>query len=141
MTKKALIKVTGIQRLGKEKDKIELTTVGTMEDTDESVIFRYKEEQEPPEAPVEASLVVYKNGKRVDVVRSGPFGSLLIIENAKRNVCSYGSPYGDMLMGIYGRSIESKMEEKRGSVSFLYDLDINGALASHNEVKLEYKIH
>ncbi|MBQ9227239.1 MAG: DUF1934 domain-containing protein [Eubacterium sp.] len=141
MAKKTLIKVTGTQRLGRDKDKIELTTVGTMEEKPNSYVFCYNEEQEPPLRPVQATLTVFKDEKRVEILRSGDNGSLLIIERAKRNLCSYGTPYGELLMGIYGKSIENRIGEKQGTVTFGYDIDVNGALTSQNEVKLEYKIH
>jgi len=141
MSKKTVIKVTGTQRLGRDKDKIELTTIGTLEEKEDSYVFCYNEEQEPPLKPIKATLTVFKNEKRVEILRSGEYGSLLIIERAKRNLCSYGTQYGDLLMGIYGKRIENRIGEKQGTVTFGYDIDINGALTSQNEVKLEYRIH
>lgn len=141
MTKKTVIKVTGTQRLGRDKDKIELTTIGTMEEKADSYVFSYNEEQEPPLKPIKATLTIFKDEKRIEIMRSGDRGSLLIIERSKRNLCSYGTPYGELLMGIYGKSIESRIGEKNGTVVFGYDIDVNGALTSQNEVKLEYKIH
>ena len=141
MAKKALIKVTGTQQLGRDKDKIELTTVGTLEEMNDRYVFRYHEEQEPPLAPIEATVTVFKDEGRVEILRSGPAGSLLIIENAKRNLCSYGTQFGDLLMGIYGKRIENQIGDNAGTIRFGYDIDINGALTSQNEVKLEYKLH
>ena len=42
--------------LDDDSDKIELTTIGTLEETDDSYIFRYNEEQEPPLSPISAKL-------------------------------------------------------------------------------------
>ena len=42
-------------------------------------------------------------------------------------------------MGISGHSIEHEPNENGGKFSFGYDIDINGALASKNRVKLTYK--
>lgn len=141
MTRKALIKIIGRQKLDDDNDKIELTTIGTMEETHDSYIFRYKEEQEPPRAPIQAKLSISKDEKRVEMMRSGEYGSCLIIERSKRNLCTYQTGYGDLLMGIYGKSIESEIGENKGIFTFGYDIDVNGALTSQNEVTVEYKLN
>ncbi len=141
MTKKALIKIIGTQRLGPDSDKIELTTVGTLEETEDSYIFRYNEEQELPSQKIKTKLSIAKNEKRVEMMRSGAYGSLLIIERSKRNLCTYGTQYGDLLMGIYGKNIENDFKGETGTFTFGYDIDVNGALTSQNEVKIEFKIN
>ncbi len=139
--KKALIKVTGKQNYGNDDDKIELTTIGTLEETDNEYILSYNEELEPNSAPIKTRLSVRKDKKRVELMRSGGFGSLLIIERSRRNLCTYATEFGDLLMGIYGKNIENEIEEKKGKISFDYDVDINGALTSQNEVTVEFKIN
>ena len=139
--RKALIKVVGAQNFGDDNDVIELTTIGTLEETEESYILRYNEELEPQSAPIKTQLSVQKNRERVELMRSGKHGSLLIIERAKRNLCNYATEYGDLLMGIYGRSIEHSVEEKEGRIAFGYDIDINGAITSQNEVTVTFRLN
>ncbi len=141
MNKKALLKITGTQRLGSESDKIEITTVGSLEETEDKYIFRYNEELEPPKNPINVKLSINKDEKRVELLRSGAYGSLLIIERSKRNLCTYGSEYGDLLMGIYGRSIENDFNSDHGTFVFGYDIDVNGALTSQNEVKIRFRLN
>ena len=139
--RKALIKVVGEQNFDDDNDVIELTTIGTLEETEESYILRYNEELEPQSAPIKTQLSVQKNRERVELMRSGKHGSLLIIERAKRNLCNYATEYGDLLMGIYGRSIEHSVEEKEGRIAFGYDIDINGAITSQNEVTVTFRLN
>lgn len=140
--KKALIKVIGKQRYDESgNDKIELTTIGTLEETEKDYILSYNEELEPHTAPIKTRLTVGKDEKRVELMRSGAFGSLLIIERSSRNLCTYATEYGDLLMGIYGKNIENEIGENKGKISFDYDIDINGALTSQNEVTVEFKIN
>ena len=74
MAKKALIKITGKQIYGPEHDdSIELTTIGTLEETDDTYIIRYKEQQEPPHKPISAKLSISKDEKNVEMLRSGPY--------------------------------------------------------------------
>lgn len=140
MAKKALITIIGKQRYGAEKDKIEMTTVGTIEEKPDKYIIRYNEEQEPPRKPIKATLNISKDEKRVEMIKSGPYSSCLIIEKSKRNLCNYGTEFGDMLMGIYGKSIEAEYGKTEGSFNFGYDIDVNGALTSQNEVIVNYRI-
>ena len=128
---KVLIEVIGTQNIDSQFDKTELKTVGTFEELEEKYIIRYKEEQGEGEAPVDESVV--------EMTRDGAISSRLVIERSQRNLCHYGTAYGDILMGISGHSIEHEPNENGGKFSFGYDIDINGALASKNRVKLTYK--
>lgn len=141
MKKEALITITGKQNYGDNNDKIEMTTVGTIEETDDCYIIRYNEEQDPPQRPIRATLHISKDEQKVEMLKAGAYGSLLIIERSKRNLCNYGTQYGDMLMGIYGRTIENNYGEEEGTFLFGYDIDINGAVSSRNEVTINFKIN
>lgn len=137
--KNILLEIIGTQRIDNQRDKLEMTTVGTMEETDSEYIIRYKEEQEPPAMPIDVCVTVNKNEKAVEMTRTGAASSCLTIESSKRNLCHYGTEYGDILMGISGHSIDVSAGEDKGYFHFAYDIDINGALASRNEVKMNYK--
>ena len=136
---KVLIEVIGTQNIDSQCYKTELKTVGTFEELEEKYIIRYKEEQGEGEAPVDVSVVVLKDESVVEMTRDGAISSRLVIERSQRNLCHYGTVYGDILMGISGHSIEHEPNENGGKFSFGYDIDINGALASKNRVKLTYK--
>ena len=140
MDKKALIKVVGKQRFGDDKDKIELTTIGTFEETNDCFILRYDEESEAPGARIKTTLSISKDEKTVQLMREGKSGSLLIIERSKRNLCNYPTDFGDILMGIYGKNIEHDCSENGGRFNFDYDIDVNGAISSQNEVEVTYKL-
>ena len=75
------------------------------------------------------------------MMKSGPYSSLLIIEKSKRHLCKYGTEYGDMLMGIFGKSIENDYKENEGGFNFSYEIDINGVVSSQNEVTILYRIN
>lgn len=138
LSKKALIEITGNQHYGLENDDcIELTTVGTVEETADNYIIRYSEEQDPPSKPIRAKLSISKDEKKVEMMRSGAHSSCLIIERSKRNLCRYATEYGDLLMGIYGKLIESNYTDGEGTFTFRYDIDVNGALTSQNEVTVK----
>lgn len=136
---KVLIEVIGTQNIDNQFDKTELKTIGTFEELEEKYIIKYKEEQGEGEKPIDVSVVVLKDESVVEMTRDGEISSRLVIERSQRNLCHYGTAYGDILMGISGHSIEHEPNENGGKFSFGYDIDINGALASKNRVKLSYK--
>lgn len=134
-----LLEITGTQRIDGQKDKTELTTVGTIEFLEDCYIVRYTEQQEPPLAPIDVSVKISKDEKLVEMTRTGVCHSHLIIEKSSRNLCRYGTEYGDILMGTAGHSIEAEVGDTNGTFTFCYDIDLNGALASKNEVKMLYR--
>ncbi len=136
---KILIEIKGIQRIDIQKEKMELTTVGTFEQTADAYIIKYTEEQEPPTAPVNVRIKIDKSEKAVEMTRSGAYNSCLIIEKSKRNLCHYGTEYGDILMGISGHTLEGDYEDEKGKFIFTYDIDMNGALVSRNEVRINFR--
>lgn len=137
---KALITIIGHQKFDDDKDQVEMKTVGTFEHDDDNYIIRYNEELENSTAPLRAKLNIAKDESKVEMIKSGAYSSCLIIEKSKRHLCNYGTEYGDMLMGIFGREIEIEFNETEGTFKFSYDIDINGAISSQNDVIIKFRL-
>ncbi|MFQ9064070.1 DUF1934 domain-containing protein [uncultured Eubacterium sp.] len=137
---KALITIIGHQKFDDDKDQVEMKTVGTVEYDDDNYIIRYNEELENSTAPLRAKLNIAKDESKVEMIKSGAYSSCLIIEKSKRHLCNYGTEYGDMLMGIFGREVENDFNENEGTFKFSYDIDINGAISSQNDVIIKFKV-
>lgn len=139
--KRALLEITGIQRAGNEKDEIVLTTIGTIREDDKAYIINYTEEEhDTPGKSSKINLRIAKDNSFVNMTRSGPFGSCLIVEKGVRHQCHYHTEVGDLLMGIFGRDVEADAENESGSFSFTYDIDFNGASASRNTVNIKFTV-
>jgi uncharacterized beta-barrel protein YwiB (DUF1934 family) len=134
-----LLEIVGTQQIDNQRDKMELTTVGTFEETEETYVIKYREEQEPPTAPIDVCVVISKDEKSVEMTRSGACHSCLTIEKSQRNLCHYGTEYGDILMGISGHILDCNYADEKGKFTFSYDIDINGVLASRNEVRMTFR--
>lgn len=137
---KALITIIGHQKYDDDKDQVEMKTVGTFEHDDDNYIIRYNEELENSTAPLRAKLNIAKDESKVEMIKSGAYSSCLIIEKSKRHLCNYGTEYGDMLMGIFGREIKTEFNETEGTFKFSYDIDINGAISSQNDVIIKFRL-
>lgn len=134
-----LLKILGTQQIDMQRDRMELTTVALLEEDENCYILHYKEEQEQPAPPVEVCVKIHKDESRVEMTRGGKYASCLIIEKSRRNMCHYGTEFGDILMGISGHAIDTEFDGESGEFTFGYDIDINGALASRNEVKMSFR--
>lgn len=137
MKREVLLTITGTQKYDDNDDNIELTTVGTIEELENHYLIKYKEEPEPPMRAISVSVKVAKDNNSVEVIRSGDVSSCLIVEKSKRNLCNYGTMYGDVLMGIYGKKIEFSIDNNLGNLELEYDIDINGALSSINTLSMK----
>ena len=137
---KALITIIGHQKFDDDKDQVEMKTVGTFEHDEDNYIIRYNEELENSTAPLRAKLNIAKDESKVEMIKYGAYSSCLIIEKSKRHLCNYGTEYGDMLMGIFGREIKTEFNETEGTFKFSYDIDINGAISSQNDVIIKFRL-
>ena len=140
MKKKALITVIGRQNYNGDKDEIKMKTVGTIEHCDDRYIIRYDENLEEVSTPLKSKITIAKDESKVEMIKTGPYSSYLVIEKSKRHLCNYGTEYGDMLMGIFGREVENDFNENEGTFKFSYDIDINGAISSQNDVIIKFKV-
>lgn len=81
------------------------------------------------------TLSIEQNGL-VTMTRKGQFTTEMVMEQGKRHVCHYMTPFGDMLMGIFAKKVESNLDENGGELHLHYTIDVNADLASTNELKI-----
>ncbi len=140
MQKDVLISITGtvISEEG-APDVIELVTSGRYYRRSGKYYIRYLE-SESNGFPADVTTTVKVDGSRaVTLTRSGAAASRLILESGKRHLCQYDTGVGQMMVGISGCRINSKLNELGGELQFQYMLDINANLVSRNEVRIQVK--
>lgn len=137
--KDVLITVVGRQNFGTHTDKVELTTVGSFSETGTHYVLEYEEAQPPPEQNVQVSVRVNKGMDEVQMERSGEQHSCLVIKQGARSQCSYGTAYGNLVMGLFGKQINLSIHNGEGLFDFLYVIDMNGQVTSRNRVKINFK--
>ena len=135
-----LISVTGIQEVDGEKDKIELTTVGSfMINSRGNFYIGYKEyDEENPE--VSSNNVVKVEGdSEVTIIRNGGTQTRLILEKGRRHQCHYRTVMGDLMIGVSTDTIQNKLRENGGKLHVSYELDFNNEMMSRNEFFIDVK--
>ncbi len=138
MKKDVFIKIKGVQQVDDEQDVTELFTQGSFYKKNNNYYITYDESETTGFSGSKTTLKVEGNDK-VTLMRSGSVKSHLIIENGLRNVGHYGTHEGDMMIGVYTKSIDSSLSDNGGDLYFSYALDINSSLISENEVFINVK--
>lgn len=113
-----------------------MSTTGTIEGFGDEYSLTYTEHG----SELEGSITnVDVKGKCVTMTRGGNYNSELVIEQDKRHNCFYSTPFGDFMMGIYAKRVDSKMNENGGTLNLEYTLDFNSDLASKNKLNITVK--
>lgn len=132
-----MITVKGTQTVEGESNVTELTSEGTLEIINGLPVMTYDESNMTGEK-VKAKLSMLSD-TAFEFERIGAFSTKMLIEKGVRHNCSYSTPYGEMMLGIVGRSLDNKMTESGGKVGLTYTIDVNSALLSENEIEITVK--
>mgnify|MGYP003306201258 CR=1 FL=1 len=60
----------------------------------------------------------------------------MVIEKDRRHLCCYTTPYGELMMGIYAKTVLNEIGEHGGTLKFAYTIDFNNTPASENELQI-----
>lgn len=130
----ALISIKGtVVSEDSQPDVIEMVTAGRYYVRNGKNYIIYKESEMTGLEGVTTTVKV-DGSDCVTLIRSGPSESRLVIAKGQRQLCHYGTEYGDLMVGISGCHINSQLNDKGGSLSFDYTLDINSNTISHNNI-------
>ncbi len=132
----ALIKMKSIQITDGDESEVELITKGTYSYED----GRYRVSYEDSEATGfedSVTTVEVEGEKFASVIREGSSSSNLILEVNRKHHCHYGTPYGDMMVGIFSQEINNKLSPDGGKLRMSYTIDINASYISDNVIVME----
>ncbi len=138
MDKKIMLRLVSLQSDGEDKSKVELFSEGLLRMTDAGYEISYNETDATGFAGSTTKLTVVSDSK-VTMERTGAASSTLILEKGKKHHCHYGTPYGDLMVGVTTSSIKSTITENGGTLDFKYVLDINSSYVGDYEINLDVK--
>lgn len=134
-----IIKIRGTIIAGSEKpDIVDVTTDGKYITRNGKQYISYRESQITGLEGV-TTIVKVEDENCVTLMRTGKTNSRLIIQKGQRQLCHYGTQFGDMMVGISGCHIKSNLTDNGGDIKFNYTLDINSNEISFNEVFISVK--
>ena len=116
------------------KDHFTLSTVGDYSTDGETRIIRYRDTAATGFEGSETTLHV--DPDMVTMIRTGEYSSSLILEKGRRHTCHYGTPYGDLPLGINTTKLENGLTDTGGTLDFSFSLDLNANLFAATELKI-----
>ncbi|MGN0601831.1 MAG: DUF1934 domain-containing protein [Oscillospiraceae bacterium] len=134
----ATISLISTQSDGQNSDQSEMITQGHFEKKDDRFVISYKETEATGFDGSFTELSIYGN-KKIVLNRTGDFMSNLIVETGKKHYCQYGTPYGEIVVGVNSKEINSELDEKGGRVNFKYVIDVNSSYVGDFDVTIDVK--
>lgn len=138
MIKDVLITIVGEQGFEDQNDKIELITDGKFGFKDGSYYISY-DDNRMTETPSASKTIMFVKENSVVIQRTGEFQSRMVVEKGVRNACLYSTPHGNLTLSIFGKKVESYLNENGGSLDLSYTIDANSRLLSNNKVKISIR--
>ncbi len=124
---KAVIRLVSTQSTANgENERIELISEGIYEKTPDGYVMSYKETEATGFVGSKTTLTIH-GSDFVVMQRTGSANSHLILEKGQRHLCHYGTPYGNVVVGVTATDIRSELCESGGSLDFKYTIDVNSA--------------
>lgn len=136
MIRDALISINSIQGIDDEVDTIEFVTDGRFGVKDGSYYISYDESRMLDTGDEVKTNIYIKPDDSVILQRSGTVKSKIYIEKGNRNNCFYSTPMGELIIGVYGESIEHNLSDDGGEIKLKYTIDSDFRLVSKNEVNI-----
>ena len=137
MKKDVIIELVDRHEIDGENEGAKIVSVATIEGDDNDYTIRYSETGELEGCEVALNV---KDKNTVTMTRTGRFlTTQMIMEQGKRHNCFYNTPAGELMIGVYTKSVYSSVENGEGILMFSYTLDFNSDLVSENELKITVK--
>lgn len=135
MENERIIKITSLQTTEEGEDTIEVTTRGTLSGDDENYTLEFDEIFE--DGLKSHTILTVRDGKSVNLLRRGDMNNEIILEAGRRHNFQYGTPYGEMQMGVFASTVENKMTPDGGTLKLVYTIDFYGNFTSGYEMLIE----
>lgn len=135
MEENVIIKMLSIQYENGERTESELLTEGIFKLRGRLANISYKDSDATGFKGSVTSVTVRGN-EYASVVRKGTANSNLTLERNKKHHCYYGTPFGNMDLGVLASEIQNNLTAEGGTLYMKYIIDINSAFVSENEIKL-----
>ena len=72
----------------------------------------------------------------VTLIRSGTFGTSLVVLPGKENFCDYRTPFGDVSFTVRGRYVRNHLTDEGGTLEMCYAVYMNSGMLTENLIAL-----
>ena len=131
-----LLNITGIARSDTEDVSESLVRGQYYKKDDDYDLFYDGVDDETPQLITHHRIIV-REGKRVEVQRTGAIRTTMIIVPGELNQCNYSTPYGVLLLDFWGVSLSVEEREFGVRIEMEYEIRIDNLVVSHNTLILD----
>ena len=85
------------------------------------------------------NTIKIEEGKMLEIIKSGITNSRMLFEKDKINVTPYQTPYGEIMVGTYTKSMDVEVEEEDINVNVRYALDVNSEKIADCDIHINIK--
>lgn len=143
MNDKVYIKVKGLQmsdndeadNVNEDDDPVEVISVGKYNVVDGKEYIRYDEIYEFEN--MKGSNLIKISQDCVEITKRGPITAHLSFIVGEKTMTCYGTPFGNIYLGIFTRKLDIKRDEDNIRVSIVYSLELNYETVSECDVEIE----
>ncbi len=132
------ITVVGVQEIDGQTDKTEMTTVGTLTEDANGYVLQYAESAATGLDNTVTTLRIQP--QMVTMERTGAHAGLLVLECKKRHLCSYATPIGNVMLGVYTEKVDTQFMQLGGTVRVSYTLDVGGNMMSRQKLTVRVEV-
>ena len=138
MTKDVIITICGLQN-GPETDgePIEMAVVGEYFYKNNKHYIMYEEVTEGESQPTKNRIQVSES--QMELFKSGPVSVHMIFVENEKNVSSYYTPYGTLMMGIDAKKVSIQESEHEMDIVAEYAMEMNGEFVADCKISINVK--
>ena len=125
---------------GVADDPVQVITTGRLIPQKGALLLRYREnlEDEATGEMTESEIQLVLKKDQVTMHRMGRFPTPCCSSGTSGMKPPSAHPFGDLPMAVFSRDVWCEVGEQTGKVHLKYELSMQGAYASTNELHLEY---
>lgn len=134
----AMITIKSLRKDENDRDVTEVITEGQLKASGEDFEIIYSETDA---TGYEGSVTHIRltGGSVLEMTRTGSVNSELLLETGRKNHCLYGTPFGELTVGVMAKEIKSDMSSEGGHIFASYVLDINSVYAGDYEIDIDVR--
>ena len=139
MTKEVLINITGIHtdmiERGEEDEPVAVITPANYFQKNGKHYILYDEVAEGMPG-VTKNKIKISGDNTIEIMKKGLTNTHMVFEKGKKHMTGYGTPFGQLVMGIHTKELHISETEEEIKASILYHLEVNEEAVAECRIKI-----